>query len=117
MVPSTLSVLVPQFSTLKTTLSAEDLLKEVWYQLEKDGHVAGITIPTLTSINLETMQLALTHCLQALPPAQLPAFLYRIDVPEHEDNFNPSTEAFFEHLAWRILQREALKVYFRLFYA
>jgi len=117
MVPSTLSALVPQFGNLKTTLSQEDLFTEVWRQLEKDGHVAGITIPTISIKDLETMHFALTNCLQELSPSALPEFLYRIDVPEHEDNFNPLAVSFFEHLAWRILQREAFKVYFRLFYA
>jgi DNA gyrase/topoisomerase IV subunit B len=51
------------------------------------------------------------HVYVARPP------LYRVDLPETSEVLDPSTEDFFENLAWQILRREALKVYFRLHYA
>jgi hypothetical protein len=117
MAPSNLHQLVPQFSALRTELSMHELLQAVWVQLEKDIHALGLVISPVDGVELPVMHLHLVLFLRELAPSSLPEFLYRVDLPETSEVLDPSTEDFFENLAWQILRREALKVYFRLHYA
>jgi hypothetical protein len=117
MAPSSLHQLVPQFSTLSTELSMHELLQAVWTQLEKDTHALGLVISPLQGVELSVMHQHLVVFLRELAPGSLPEFLYRVDLPETSEVLNPSTTDFFENLAWHILRREALKVYFRVHYA
>ncbi len=117
MAPSSLHQLVPQFSTLSTELSMHQLLQAVWTQLEKDIHALGLVISPLPGAELPLMHQHLVTFLRELAPGSLPEFLYRVDLPESTEVLDPSTTDFFENLAWKILQREALKVYFRVHYA
>lgn len=117
MAPSNLHQLVPQFSALRTELSMHELLQAVWAQLEKDIHAIGLVISPVDGVELPEMHLHLVIFLRELAPGSLPEFLYRVDLPETSEVLDPSTENFFENLAWQILRREALKVYFRLHYA
>jgi hypothetical protein len=117
MAPSSLNQLVPQFSTLSTELSMHELLQAVWAQLEKDTHALGLVISPLQGVELSLMHQHLVVFLRELAPGSLPEFLYRVDLPETSEVLNPSTADFFENLAWHILRREALKVYFRVHYA
>lgn len=117
MAPSSLHQLVPQFSTLSTELSIHELLQAVWTQLEKDVHALGLDISPLQGVELPVMHKHLVTFLRELAPGSLPEFLYRVDLPETSEVLDPSTTDFFENLAWQILRREALKVYFRLHYA
>jgi hypothetical protein len=117
MAPSSLHQLVPQFSTLSTELSMHELLQAVWTQLEKDIHALGLVISPVQGVELPVMHQHLVTFLRELAPGSLPEFLYRVDLPESTEVLDPSTTDFFENLAWKILQREALKVYFRVHYA
>jgi hypothetical protein len=117
MAPSSLNQLVPQFSTLSTELSMHELLQAVWAQLEKDTHALGLVISPLQGVELSVMHQHLVVFLRELAPGSLPEFLYRVDLAETSEVLNPSTADFFENLAWHILRREALKVYFRVHYA
>ena len=117
MAPSSLHQLVPQFSTLSTELSMHELLQAVWTQLEKDIHALGLVISPVLGVELPVMHQHLVTFLRELAPGSLPEFLYRVDLPETSEVLDPSTTDFFENLVWQILRREALKVYFRLYYA
>ena len=117
MAPSNLHQLVPQFSALLTELSIHELLQAVWAQLEKDIHALGLVISPVQGVELPVMHQHLVTFLRELAPGSLPEFLYRVDLPETSEILDPSTTDFFENLAWQILRREALKVYFRLHYA
>lgn len=117
MAPSSLHQLVPQFATLSTELSVHQLLQAVWTQLEKDVHALGLDISPVQGTELPLMHQHLVTFLRELAPGSLPEFLYRVDLPESTEVLDPSTTDFFENLAWKILQREALKVYFRVHYA
>ena len=117
MAPSSLHQLVPQFATLSTELSMHELLQAVWTQLEKDIHGLGLVISPAPGLELPLMHQHLVTILSELAPGSLPEFLYRVDLPETSEVLDPSTTDFFENLAWQILRREALKVYFRMHYA
>jgi hypothetical protein len=94
-----------------------ELLQVVWTQVEKDTHALGLVISPLQGVELSVMHQHLVVFLRELAPGSLPEFLYRVDLPETSEVLNPSTADFFENLAWHILRREALKVYFRVHYA
>lgn len=117
MTPSSLHQLVPQFAALSTELSPHELLQAVWQQLEKDIQAVGLHSSPVNVWELPVMHRELVAFLQELSPSFLPEFLYRVDLPETSQAFDLSTTDFFENLAWKILQREALKVYFRVHYA
>lgn len=117
MQPSILTQLVPQFTNLKGNFSIEALLKEIWNQLEKDGQYASFVLPKIEPTDLLKMHEVLTGSLRELTPTLLPVLLYRIDVSERETNLELNSLDVYENLAWKILQREALKVYFRLVHA
>ncbi|MFM7595093.1 MAG: hypothetical protein ACKO4Y_02820 [Flavobacteriales bacterium] len=117
MAPSSLYQLVPQFAALSTELTSQQLLQAVWQQLEKDIQAVGLHGSPVNEFELSVMHRELVAFLRELSPSSLPEFLYRVDLPEKSEVLDPSITDFFENLAWQILRREALKVYFRVHYA
>ncbi len=117
MAPSSLYQLVPQFAALRTELTSQQLLQAVWQQLEKDIQAVGLHSSPVNELELSVMHRELVTFLRELSPSSLPEFLYRVDLPETSEVLDPSTTDFFENLAWQILRREAMKVYFRVHYA
>ncbi|MFM7566716.1 MAG: hypothetical protein ACKO4K_08215 [Flavobacteriales bacterium] len=97
--------------------SNEACLRLLWEQVEKDAVCAGLSMTPLTNYSIQSMLHAVIALLVSSDLNRVHEFLYRVDLPEESVFSEPLNHEDETSLAWRILQREALKVTMRLRYS
>ena len=107
--------LVPAYNAVSKNITDAKFIELIWEQLQKDISFLGESINELNRPSLHDIHNQLIDFLSHLSPSKLPELLYRIDIPEIQmSNFALHS---FEEIAFLILKREALKVYFRIRFA
>jgi hypothetical protein len=92
------------------------LILDTWRQFQKDLYSCGLESIEFHGNNSDELVTFTFNYLKELDGAKLHALLYRVDIPESLIKNSSKEEGYFEKLTFLILNREAMKVFFRNHY-